>query len=148
MVLIILNTIEFEAEKFETRTMPTPDMKSKEVIYWIRVNTTDKRLATDLQRFLDSTSQYIELHVPSAFIAVKTELESYWPGGNVPRGERRERNIVAPIYTEPKRIEADSDKSLDNSQLGQSSEERYLVEIVLRRALPESKNQQTQAPYG
>ncbi len=148
MVLIILNTIKFEAEKFETRTMPTPDLKSKEIIYWIRVNTPDKRLVGDLQRFLDGASQFIELHVPSAFIAVKTELESYWPPGMIAHGEKRARNLVPPIDIDPKRPAPKSSESTDNIQSGQPIEERFLVDIVLRRMLPESRNQQTQAPYG
>ena len=71
LVLIFLNEIKFEASSFETRTMPTPDMKNKEMIYWIRVDTTDKRLVTDLQRFLGGSSQYIELKVhmsPKCFV--------------------------------------------------------------------------------
>src|ERR1700752_3556588 len=77
MVLIFLNSIQFEADKFETRTMPTPNMKGKEMIYWIKVSTDDKRLAQELQRFLDGAPKFIDLRVPSAFISVKTELESF-----------------------------------------------------------------------
>src|ERR1700747_2757745 len=77
MVLIFLNNLQFEADKFETRTMPTPNMKGKEIIYWITLGTEDKRLATDLQRFLEGAPKFIDLRVPSAFISAKTELESY-----------------------------------------------------------------------
>lgn len=129
MVLIILNEIRFEASKFETRTMPTPDMKGKETIYWIQVETQDKRLVTDLQRFLGGSSQYMELRVPSAFIAVKTELESY-------KAQR-----------EPPSFSPKEEKGSVQQQ-AQGVEEKYSVEIVLRRQLPEVKTGQTQAPYG
>src|SRR5208283_4276786 len=77
MVIIFLNNIQFEADRFETRTMPTPNMKGKEVIYWIKVSTDDKRLASDIQKFLESAPRFIELRVPSAFVSTKTELESF-----------------------------------------------------------------------
>jgi hypothetical protein len=128
VVLIILNEIKFDASKFETRTMPTPDMKGKETIYWILVETQDKRLVTDLQRFLGGASQYLELRVPSAFIAVRTELESYKAQRLPPLSSKEEKG---------------------SPQLqAQSTEEKYSVEIVLRRQLPEVKTGQTQAPYG
>ncbi len=73
MVIIFLNNIQFEADRFETRTMPTPNMKGKEVIYWIKVSTEDKRLASDIQKFLESAPRFIELRVPNAFISTKTE---------------------------------------------------------------------------
>ncbi|MGI0078539.1 MAG: hypothetical protein ACRECH_02845 [Nitrososphaerales archaeon] len=143
MVLVILNTLKFEAEKFETRTMPTPDMKSKEVIYWIKVNTPDKRLVADLQRFLEGASQFVELHVPSAFIAVKTEIESYRPSGmmGVKRRERIPRIDMTSSAVEAKDHE-------DNEGTKQRVEEKFLVEIILRRVLPESRSGQTQSPYG
>ncbi len=56
--------------------MPTPNMKGKEMIYWIRVETQEKRLVTDLEYFLKGASQQIDLRVPSAFIAAKVELET------------------------------------------------------------------------
>lgn|SRR5487761_122501 len=148
MVLVILNTIKFEAERFETRTMPTPDLKSKEMIYWIRVNTTDKRLVTDLQRFLEGASEYIELHVPSAFIAVRTELESYRPSGRMVSGERKWKAKVPPLDIESKRSSLEGSSPENNVESGQRVEERFLVEIILRRVLPESRNGQTQSPYG
>ena len=145
MVLIILNTLKFEAERFETRTMPTPDMKSKEVIYWIKVNTPDRRLVAELQRFLESTSQYVELHVPSAFIAVKTEIESYRPSAMVSSRERRESfppRDLAPKSSKPEGSEPEINET------EQRVEEKFLVEIILRRVLPESRSGQTQSPYG
>jgi hypothetical protein len=129
VVLIILNEIKFEANKFETRTMPTPDMKNKETIYWILVETSDKRLVTDLQRFLGGSSQYIDLRVPSAFIGVKTELESY-------RAQRGSEGISS------------NGDSSSIQQRQEQYEERYLVEIVLRRQLPDTKTGQIQSPYG
>lgn len=142
MVLIILNTIKFDAERFETRTMPTPDLKSKEVIYWIRVDTPDKRLVTDLQRFLEGASQFIELHVPSAFIAVKTELESYRPSSRMAFGER-----VTPLDMKQKMPPEGNDNE-NHAETQQRVEERFLIEIILRRILPESRSGQTQSPYG
>jgi hypothetical protein len=131
VVLIILNEIKFEATKFETRTMPTPDMKGKEMIYWIKVDTTDRRLVTELQRFLGGSSQYIELKVPSAFIGVRTELEAY-------KAQKDPERKTA-------RIEEEKTSTIQEEQ---GVEERYSVEIVLRRLLPETKTGQTQAPYG
>lgn len=98
MVLVILNEVKFEATKFETRTMPTPDFKGKEMIYWIKVDTSDKRLVTDLQRFLDGSSQHINLRVPSAFIAARTELEGYKPQGepSPPSPHPSQQGLVTP----------------------------------------------------
>ncbi|MHB1908665.1 MAG: hypothetical protein ACYCQJ_07300 [Nitrososphaerales archaeon] len=128
LVLIFLNEIKFEASSFETRTMPTPDMKNKEMIYWIRVDTTDKRLVTDLQRFLGGSSQYIELKVPSAFISVKTELEGY-------KAEK-----------DPKSSSQNKEDALVQKE--EQTDEEYFVEIILRRPLPETRAGQTQTPYG
>jgi len=141
MVLILLNTIKFEAERFETRTMPTPDMKAKEMIYWIKVNTTDKRLVTDLQRFLEGSSQFIELHVPSAFIAVRTELESYRASSSISSSSSNNQSGSSGG------INVDTNKSTQANQQ-QDVEERFFVEIILRRLLPEPKGGQIQAPYG
>lgn len=140
MVLVILNTMKFEAEKFETRTMPTPDLKSKEMIYWIKINTTDKRLVMDLQRFLEGPSQYIELHVPSAFIAVKTELESYRPSAKIASREGKNRDVPT--------IDATRERARGHVEPEDEVEERFMVEIILRRLLPESRSTQTQSPYG
>lgn len=139
MVVVILNTIQFEAERFETRTMPTPNMKGKEVIYWIKVATEDKRLATDLQRFLEGAAQYIDLRVPSAFISAKTELESFTI---VPS-----RKLTTSKSTEQEK------KSRGNSLVeeGNNAEihpEMIRLEIVLRRTLPETSTKLTQSPYG
>ncbi len=125
MVVILLNSIQFEAERFETRTMPTPNMKGKEVIYWIRVNTDDKRLATEIQKFLDGAPKFIDLKVPSAFISTRTELESVIPM----------REAIA-----------QTEKVTTNSE--ESSKESYRLEIVLRRTLPETPEKQSQSPYG
>jgi hypothetical protein len=130
MVLVILNEMRFEATKFETRTMPTPDMKGKEVIYWIKVETRDKRLATELHRFLSGSSQYIELHVPSAFIAAKTELEDYKP--------HSPRNFSSA---------SESRASAIQEQQGEN-EGNFLIEIILRRLLPEARTGHSQSPYG
>jgi hypothetical protein len=130
MVLVIMNELKFEASKFETRTMPTPDMKGKEVIYWIKVETRDKRLATELHRFLTGSAQYIELRVPSAFIAAKTELEDYRP--------RSPSSTTAP-----------SDSiSGGRQEQREEKEETYVVEIILRRLLPEARTGHSQSPYG
>jgi hypothetical protein len=129
MVYIILNELQFEAVKFETRTMPTPDMKGKETIYWIKVETSDRRLITDLQRFLGGSSQYLELRVPSAFISVRAELESYNTSKS-PKTLSSRDNARAPV------------------QQAQDAEEKYSLEILLRRSIPASKTGQTQGPYG
>src|SRR5579863_2090095 len=117
MVYIILNELQFEAVKFETRTMPTPDMKGKETIYWIKVETSDRRLITDLQRFLGGSSQYLELRVPSAFISVRAELESYNTSKS-PKTLSSRDNARAPV------------------QQAQDAEEKYSLEILLRRSIP------------
>ena len=149
MVLIILNTIQFEAEKFETRTMPTPDMKSKEMIYWIRVDTTDKRLVSELQRFLEGASQHIELHVPSAFVAVKTELESYRASNaSSPSGSKEEPTSATVNLKSSSLNEKLPSGSPEAAQQQGGVEERFIVEIILRRPLTEAKGRQTQSPYG
>jgi hypothetical protein len=133
MVLIIMNKIQFEAEKFETRTMPTPNMKGKEMIYWIRVTTSDKRLATDLKRFLDSPPKYIDLRVPSTFISAQTELESFRP--------------LSPKLTskqEPMKRDDQITEAVGSSQ----EEDSFRFEIVLRRTLSEATTRSTQSPYG
>lgn len=112
--------------------MPTPDMKAKEMIYWIRVETADRRLVTDLQRFLGGSAQFIQLKVPSAFISVQTELESH-KASRLP-------NRVSPGLS--------SASSSQQEEQQQDTEARYSVEIILRRQIRESKTGQTQAPYG
>ena len=151
MVLIFLNSIQFEAEKFETRTMPTPNMKGKEIIYWIKVGTDDKRLATDLQRFLEGAPKFIELKVPSAFVAVKTELESY-------RVFPAKQSDAIPSREESKQRAGKADKSdretvSETVKAGDSegpleSPEQTKMEILLRRTLPAVPEKQTQSPYG
>jgi hypothetical protein len=133
VVLVFLNKLQFEAEKFETRTMPTPNMKGKEMIYWIRVSMADKRLATDLERFLRGASKYIDLRVPSTFISAQTELESYRV--LAPRTTRKEE----PLKTEDLVAEA-----VESS----SDEDSFRFEIVLRRTLSETTSRPTQSPYG
>jgi hypothetical protein len=110
--------------------MPTPDMKNREMIYYILVETSDKRLVTDLQRFLGGSSQYIDLRVPSAFIGVKTELESY-------KAQRITPNVSS----------KDVQRSISQNEEARY-EENYSVEVVLRRQLPETRTGQTQGPYG
>jgi hypothetical protein len=131
MVLVMLNEIRFEASKFESRTMPTPDMKGKEVIYWIKVETRDKRLATDLQRFLSGSAKYIDLRVPSAFIATKTELEDYRPQSSRSYSSTSEAR-----------------SSSVQEQRERENEEKFQVEIILRRLLPDARTGLSQSPYG
>lgn len=144
MVWVKLNSFEFEAEKFETRTMPTPDMKGKEVIYWIRIVTPDKRRATDLQRFMDDAPKFIDLRVPSALIAARTEIESFRQippkglpavGGEAPKegGEQKSSGVL-------------SEKNVEATDL--ETEGQWRFEILLRRTLPSSSERQTQSPYG
>lgn len=137
MVLVFLSDLQFEAEKFETRTMPTPNMKGKEMIYWIKVDTVDKRLVSDLQRFLKGASKYIELKVPSAFIIAQTELESY---------------RVSPLHGREEEESAQAEnvgeggESTDGvSTVGDGS---FRIEILLRRTLSETTAKTTQSPYG
>jgi hypothetical protein len=133
MVLIILNKIQFEAEKFETRTMPMPDMKGKEMIYWIKVSTSDKRLATELERFLSSPPRYIDLRVPSTFISAQTELESFRPLTSR-TASQQEATKGEDLVTE----------SVQSSQ----EEASFRFEIVLRRTLSEASSRSSQSPYG
>jgi hypothetical protein len=150
MVLVLLNNFQFEAEKFETRTMPTPNMKGKEMIYWIRVSTYDKRLATELQRFLDGAPKFIDLKVPSAFITAKTELESkqvFAPKDLSQPDDVRQRGVVkAKAQGDKDTVEevANSDVSKDSS----ATSEQFRLEIVLRRTLLDTPEKQTQSPYG
>ena len=139
MVVIILGTLQFEAEKFESRTMPTPNMKGKEVIYWIKVVTKDKRLATDLQRFLEGAAHFIDLRVPSAFVSAKTELESF---KMIPSNPIAGESISGKIMKEK------SKKSCGEESRGETEFEDIRLEIVLRRTLPETPAKLTQSPYG
>ena len=139
MVVIILGTLQFEAEKFESRTMPTPNMKGKEVIYWIKVVTKDKRLATDLQRFLEGAAHFIDLRVPSAFVSAKTELESF---KMIPSNPIAGESISGKIMKEK------SKKSGGEESRGETEFEDIRLEIVLRRTHPETPAKLTQSPYG
>ncbi|GEM_PF-1399824 len=166
MVLVFLDSLRFEASRFETRTMPTPDLKGKEIIYWIKVETVDRRLAVDLHRFLKGAPKTIELRVPSAFIVAMTELETFWPQVlDIEVGEAR-----SSIQSDQKRVDSEKSGSstgkllparadsrarsgeaaweLNENQLGGSK--KYVVEIVLRRAVSSSSStrQQSQSPYG
>jgi len=124
--------------------MPTPDLKGKEVIYWIKIKTEDKRFATDLGRFMDGAPKFIELRVPSALVAAKTEVESFRkiPPKNPIAGDdigqqNRETNSAEVLSEEPVARKPNSD---DESQ--------WRFEIILRRTLPSSSEKQTQSPYG
>jgi hypothetical protein len=148
LVLIFLNNIQFEADKFETRTMPTPNMKGKEIIYWITLGTEDKRLATDLQRFLEGAPKFIDLRVPSAFISAKTELESYrvFPPKQKdvipPREENKQRSGG-------KKLERETlSETVRSEEAENPAVEQIRMEILLRRALPAVPEKQTQSPYG
>ncbi len=140
MVWVKLNNFEFEAEKFETRTMPTPDLKGKEVIYWLKIKTEDKRLATDLGRFMDGAPKFIDLRVPSALIAARTEIETFRkvPPKGMPVGDLGQQG------RQLKTGEVLSDKTEEKSD----EENVWRFEIVLRRALANSSEKQTQSPYG
>jgi len=144
MVWIRLNNFEFEAEKFETRTMPTPDLKGKEVIYWIKIQTSDRRLATDLGRFMDGAPKFIELRVPSALIAAKTEVETFrkMPPKVDPESDlsRQARQTKSGEVLSEKEMQGPAGGSVDNEQ--------WRFEIILRRTLPGSSEKQTQSPYG
>ena len=147
LVTVFLNNLQFEAEKFETRTMPTPNMKGKEMIYWIKVGTEDKRLATELQRFLQGAPKFIDLRVPSVFVAVKTELEDLrvFPP--------KDSSLVKDSITQQK-DDTKSSSSLNkgSSKEGLANETRegglIRIEILLRRTLPETPEKQTRSPYG
>jgi hypothetical protein len=152
VVLIFLNSFQFEAEKFETRTMPTPNMKGKEIIYWIKVKTDDKRLATDLQRFLEGAPKFIELRVPSAFIAVKTELENLrvFPPKHtdaVPAREESNQGTVAKSARAEHETVSETLKQ-DSPESEEETDEQIRMEILLRRTLPAVPEKQTQSPYG
>ncbi|MDG6994957.1 MAG: hypothetical protein JRN52_03455 [Nitrososphaerota archaeon] len=133
MVLIFLNALQFEAEKFETRTMPTPNLKGKEMIYWIRVETKDRRLLTELQTFLKGASKSIDLKVPSTFISAQTELESYRIS-TIHNGVEEELSI--------------EDIRTEGGETVQGEIESFRVEIILRRTLSETAAKPTQSPYG
>lgn len=133
MVLVLLGGIQFEAERFETRTMPTPDMKGKEIIYWIKVSTDDKRLASDLQKFLEGAPNLIELKVPSAFVSTKTELETFRV---FPRKESKQ------TLAQMGELESSTDQSSADYR------DSFRLEVLLRRTLPETPQKQTQTPYG
>jgi hypothetical protein len=138
VVLVFLGSIQFEASKFETRTMPTPNMKGKEMIYWIRVETQEKRLVADLENFLKGASQQIDLRVPSAFITAKVELEnssSIYDQSESKNGGRGESRPLEQLEKENKLGEAEVDKN-------------YVIEIILRRTLPDQPTKQSQSPYG
>jgi hypothetical protein len=127
LVFVILGTLHFEAEKFETRTMPTPDLKGKEMIYWIRLRTLDRRLVSDLKRFLDGSGRYVDLRVPGAFIWVKTELEDARFAPDLGReGMERSRKV--------------------SQGLEEKVEQIYTAEIILRRMV--SEYPRGQSPYG
>lgn len=133
MVLVLLGGIQFEAERFETRTMPTPDMKGKEVIYWIKVSTEDKRLASELQKFLEGAPNTFELKVPSAFVVTKTELETF---------------RVFPQKESKQTLYQKGDEESTSNQAESAERDSFRLEIVLRRTLPETPQKQTQSPYG
>lgn len=135
MVVVILNSIQFEAEKFESRTMPTPNLKGKEMIYWIKVATEDKRLATELQKFLEGAAHYIDLKVPSAFVSTKTELESFKV---VPSKESMAQGSLS----------AKGRNQIEEDPTGETNHEKFRIEIILRRTLPETPPKMTQSPYG
>ena len=130
MVVIFLNSIQFEAERFETRTMPTPNLKGKEVIYWVKMGTEDKRLATEIQKFLEGAPRFIELRVPSAFISTKAELESFRV---IPKGAKQ-------TITKKEDVET--------AEVGSEESEMFKLEVLLRRTLPETPEKQQQSPYG
>lgn len=141
MVWVKLNSFEFEAEKFETRTMPTPDMKGKEIIYWILIRTTDKRLATDLGRFMDGAPKFIDLRVPSALISAKTEIEAFRPLS--PQGS------ASTDLGQSQRLKTSGVLSDNRSEEEQQNvEDQWRFEIVLRSTLPTSSEKQTRSPYG
>lgn len=142
MVWVKLNNFEFEAEKFETRTMPTPDLKGKEVIYWIRIRTNDKRLATDLGRFMDGAPKFIDLRVPSALVGAKTEVETF-----------RKLPPKTPIAGEDLDQRGGQTKTgevLSEKEMGPDPGpmDQWRFEIILRRTIPNGSEKQTQSPYG
>jgi len=124
-------------------------MKGKEMIYWIKVNTDDKRLATELQRFLDGAPKFIDLKVPSAFISAKTELESkqvFAPKDISQGDESRQKELVKTKIKQDK----ESNDIIDSESSSASSQatEQFRLEIVLRRTLSDTPEKQTQSPYG
>lgn len=133
MVLVFLNAMQFEAEKFETRTMPTPNMKGKEMIYWIRLDTKDRRLLTELQTFLKGASKSIDLKVPSTFISAQTELESY---------------RISPIHAEVEESPLEDFQTEGSQATEEGDKGSFRVEIILRRTLSETTTKPAQSPYG
>ncbi len=148
MVIVDLGSIRFEAEKFESKIMPTPDLKGKEMIYWIRFDTEDKRMVADLRRYLDVPSKVVELKVPSLFVWAKAELEvcRIEPRKNGEQDQNKNR-ATGPSKEEPYTISARS-RSLESQDLESQELDNgaFTVEIVLRRAIPESPKRQS--PYG
>jgi hypothetical protein len=145
MVLVILGSLQFEAAKFETRTMPTPDMKGKEMIYWIRIETQDKRLVTELERFLKGASQYIDLKVPSAFIAVRAELENYKVSD--PEQGKKGTDQTKENRAESRHPGQQIEETAKENHL-QEDERKHFFEIVLRRTIPSQQSNPAQSPYG
>jgi hypothetical protein len=141
VVVVILNNLQFEAERFETRTMPTPDMKGKEIIYWIKVGTQDKRLATELQRFLEGAPKFIDLRVPSAFVAARTELESYriFPLNEATLQKKVSRRTD---------LDTGAGRSKENQENESPDADQTRLEIILRRTISQAAGKQTQTPYG
>jgi hypothetical protein len=154
MVLVLLGGLQFEASKFETRTMPTPTMKGKEMIYWIKLETEDRRLVTDVERFLKGAPQYIELRVPSAFIVAKVELENYTPPSE--RFAREGQSSELSSSTDSRRLEQLNERSAgkggsaaDFEGAGDDRKKIYTIEIGLRRGLVDQPTKNSsQSPYG
>jgi hypothetical protein len=153
----MLGGLQFEASKFETRTMPTPDLKGKEVIYWIKVETQDRRIATDLLRFLNGAPKLIELKVPSAFIVASTELETYRPQDlseeSIAQGEPKRQTSSTAASSDvvlAKKHEPSQKAEEGKAEAAVESEEtkNYVIEIVLRRTISGPSMKQTQSPYG
>jgi hypothetical protein len=141
MVWVKLGTFEFEAEKFETRTMPTPDLKGKEIIYWIKIVTEDKRFATDLSHFMEGAPRSVDLRVPGALISARTEIESFHKMAPRP---------LVPEETSQLNRQVKGGEILSQNRPENDAAEPVLwrFEIILRRTLPGSPEKQTQSPYG
>ena len=143
MVEVHLNNLRFEAEKFETRKMPTPDMKHEEIIYFIKVRTEDKRLANELQRFIEGAPKFIELRVPSALVIAKTEYEDLkvFPARDYGAKEQPSSKRTSGRTAAAETIASDTMTAKDDGN-------SIRLEILLRRTLPEAQGRQTQSPYG
>jgi len=97
-------------------------------------------LATDLGRFMDGAPKFIDLRVPSALVAAKTEVETF--------RKLPPKVPVAGEEADQRGRRSNSGEVLSEKQVDQEPEGQWRFEIVLRRTLPNASEKQTQSPYG